>query len=115
LRHTPEAAIERIYRRFYPAGRPIAGPRTPSETSTEFLNKLNQRVIQIGEDSRFESLLNSLTGNAIKLTELYHSTLFLPLQTTRRDAQHAWRIWKQLRLQLFAARLMMLFVHHHSG
>jgi hypothetical protein len=52
LRLVPSRAIERMYRRLYRLGRPLAGERTRAETAYEFVNKLTNKVNKLNERSQ---------------------------------------------------------------
>ncbi|MEP7134290.1 MAG: transglutaminase-like domain-containing protein [Chloroflexota bacterium] len=107
LRMTPALAIERIYRKFYRAGRPFAGIRTRAETSHEFANKLIYKLAELDEQSRFKKVLASLKSNTSTLTDLYDSALFIDTQVQKQDSHTAWRTWTQLRWRLWFARILL--------
>ena len=106
LRLAPDAAMDNVYQRFYRAGRPLAGAWTSAETSTEFLNKFTSSIHAIQSRTRFKKLPAELNTNAIALTDLYHSSLFIEHQIQKRDTVTAWRVWKSLRRQLFVVRVI---------
>src|SRR5512138_98871 len=60
LRLAPEVAIEKIYRRLYRLGRPLAGEYTRAETASEFMRKLIHGVdtLQVKKHSRFAKLFS---------------------------------------------------------
>ncbi|MBK9926960.1 MAG: transglutaminase domain-containing protein [Anaerolineales bacterium] len=107
LRLAPAITIDRIYQRFYRAGRPLAGQWIHAETSSEFLRKLSNTITELGTRSRFVRSFEKTIVNANLLTELYHSSLFVSHQTQKQDAHIAWQTWKRLRIQLFFTRLYM--------
>ena len=107
LRLSPSLAIERMYRRLYRLGRPLAGERTRAETAYEFVNKLSNKVHELSENSRAAKLLSRLQHEANTLTDLYHSTLFIDYQVQKKDAHVAWRTWRQLRWRLLIARILL--------
>ena len=108
LRLSPSRAIERMYRRLYRLGRPLAGERTRAETAHEFIHKLSNKVNELNVDARFAKLLSRLQNEAVTLTNLYHSSLFVNYRVQKRDSHAAWNLWKRLRWRLFAARLLLL-------
>jgi transglutaminase-like putative cysteine protease len=108
LRMKPAIAIERIYRKFYRAGRPFAGIRTRAETSHEFAQKLSDKLIELAEGSRFKQLLANIKSNTMSLTDLYDSALFIDVQIHKQDAHAAWHTWTQLRWRLLFARILLV-------
>jgi hypothetical protein len=107
LRMTPALAIERIYRKFYRAGRPFAGTRTRAETSHEFANKLIYKLAELDEQSRFKKMLASLKNDTSTLTDLYDTALFIDTQVQKQASHIAWRTWTQLRWRLWFARILL--------
>ncbi len=107
LRMTPALAIERIYRKFYRAGRPFAGAQTRAETSHEFANKLMYKLAGLDQQSRFKTMLANLKSNTSTLTDLYASALFVDVHVQKQDSRTAWRIWTQLRWRLWFARILL--------
>jgi transglutaminase-like putative cysteine protease len=107
LRLAPEAAIERIYQKFYLAGRPLAGEWTRAETSSEYLHKLVNNLNGIGGQFPFMKLLDKLKNNAVSLTEIYQLTLFAYYHVDKMEANAAWHTWTRLRRQLVFARLLL--------
>jgi hypothetical protein len=107
LRMKPSIAIERIYRKFYRAGRPFAGLRTRAETSHEFAQKLIDKLTDLAEGSRFQKLLDYIKGNVISLTDLYDSALFIDVQVHEQDSRTAWHTWTHLRWRLLFARILL--------
>jgi len=108
LRMKPAIAIEKIYRKFYRAGRPFAGTRTRAETAHEFAQKLTERLIELAAGSRFEKLLANIKSNVISLTDLYDSALFIDVQVHKQDSRTAWRTWTQLRWRLLFVRILLV-------
>jgi transglutaminase-like putative cysteine protease len=106
LRLPPEEAIDRLYQRFYRAGRPLAGTWTSAETSSEFLQKLTAGIHRIQKFARFKNITAGINANARLLTDIYHSTLFIEHRTQKRDAIAAWQTWQRLRRQLSFARFL---------
>jgi len=107
LRMTPASAIDRIYRKFYRAGRLLAGERTRAETSLEFAQKLIHKFNELNERSRFKKILASLKSNTSTLTVLYDSALFVDVQMQPSDARAAWNTWAELRWHLLFARMVL--------
>ena len=107
LRLAPALAIERMYRRLYRLGRPLAGERTRAETAYEFVNRLVARASEINDLPRFAKILSRLQNDALTLTDLYHSTLFVDYPVQKKDAHTAWHTWKYLRWRLLFARLLL--------
>ena len=107
LRMAPASAIERIYQKFYSAGRPFTGPRTRAETSREFADKLIQKLNELDEHPRFKKLLANSITNTSTLTDLFDSVLFTDKHIQNRDARTAWQIWTQLRWRLFFTRTLL--------
>lgn len=117
LRLPPEAAIENIYRRFYLAGRPLAGAWTSAETSSEFLHKFLHGTSLFQNHGRLNRLIDSLDADATRLTEVYHDSLFTRHRTQREDAALAWMIWRRLQRRLFICATLrgaMKFSPRHS-
>jgi len=108
LRMTPALAIERIYRKFYRAGRPFAGTRTRAETSHEFANKLIYKLAELDGQFRFKKMLASLKSDTATLTDLYDTALFIDTQVQKQDSHTAWRTWTRLRWRLWLARLPLV-------
>jgi len=114
LRMTPVLAIERIYRKFYRAGRPFAGTRARAETSHEFAQKLIYKLAELTESSRFKKLLANIKNNATTLTNLYDSALFIDVQIQNQDSHTAWRTWTHLRWRLLFARILLAQAHRNQ-
>ena len=111
MRLAPAAAVEKIYRRLYRLGRPLAGERTRAETAQEFMRKLMDAVDRLGARSRFrKSFLNA--GQEVELlTNLYQGTLFADHSVQKQDVHKALNSWKRLRLRLWIARLTSSLNH----
>jgi Transglutaminase-like superfamily len=107
LRLSPVNAIERIYRKFYRAGRPFAGIQTHAETSHEFANKLIDKLIELEERSSYKAIFARLKNNVSALTDLYNLALFTDNDIQKKDANTAWDAWKQLRWRLWFARIIL--------
>jgi hypothetical protein len=105
LRLAPSAAIEKIYRKLYRFGRPLAGERTKAETAYEFMQKLTHKLNTISAHSRFAKLLRNAPQDIELLTELYQDTLFAHTNIQEQDIRKAVNTWKRLRLRLLMARL----------
>lgn len=106
LRLAPAVAVEKIYRRLYRLGRPLAGERTRAETAYEFMGKLISGMDRVRQRSRFSRLLASAQEDIQRLTALYQNTLFTHRQVQKRDAQEAWKTWQHLRSRLLMARMI---------
>ena len=114
VRKAPVVAIERIYNKFYRAGRPLAGEYTRAETSHEFAQKLNRTLDLLDHQTGYHKLFGSLKNNAAILTAIYDSVLFVDGQAQKQDTQHAWRTWTQLRWRLLIARLFLYRADENS-
>jgi len=101
LRLSPVAAIENVYQRFYRVGRPLAGAWTSAETSSEFLHKFLQGTTRVQRHERLNKLTDDISADAMRLTDVYHNSLFTRHGTQKDDAMLAWTIWKRLRRRLF--------------
>ncbi|HEX9332522.1 MAG TPA: transglutaminase-like domain-containing protein [Anaerolineales bacterium] len=108
LRLDPAMAIEKIYRRLYKLGRPLAGELTKAETAYEFMQKLVDKIELTREGSYFTRLLLSAQQDIELLTDLYQATLFSHNNIQKRDARKAFNTWKHLRLRLLIARLNVI-------
>ena len=105
MRLAPALAIERVYRRLYRLGRPLAGERTQAETAYEFMRKLVSEIHRLGGSSRFTKLFSGIQQDIELLTDLYQDTLFSRNELQKNDARKALSIWKHLRLRLTVARI----------
>jgi hypothetical protein len=103
LRLAPETAIDNVFQRFYRAARPIAGPWVSAETSSEFLHKLEENIRNLQSNRLREEIIST----AERMTSLYHRSLFTENKVGRQDATVAWRSWKQLKIRLFGAGLLL--------
>ena len=103
-RLAPPVAVERIYRKFYRAGRPLMRKRTDSETAREFaehvINKLNDSF----STSRFKFLYANTPEVISDLTDLYHTVLFRDIHIHKKDFQVAWNAWRRIRWRIWFAR-----------
>jgi hypothetical protein len=107
LHMSPVQAIKQIHRKFYRAGRPLAGVQTHAETSLEFIQKLTLKLNELDQQSRFKNGFGTIKSSAAKLTDLYNAALFIDAVTKETDAQAAWTAWTQLRWRLFFARIIL--------
>jgi hypothetical protein len=108
MRLSPEVAIERIYRRLYRLGRPLAGERTKAETAYEFMGKLIDAMDSIRGHSQYAKYL-SMAEHAVKyLTDMYQRSIFAQQTVDKGDVRTAWITWKGLRWRLLLARLHMV-------
>ncbi|HLO15973.1 MAG TPA: transglutaminase-like domain-containing protein [Anaerolineales bacterium] len=107
LRLAPATAVEKIYRRLYRLGRPLAGERTKAETAYEFMRKLVNRIdtLRVKKGARFTKLFSRAQQDVEHLTDMYQDTLFGYNNIQKKDARNALRTWKRLRLRLLLARL----------
>jgi hypothetical protein len=104
LRLAPAAAVEKIYRRLYRLGRPLAGERTRAETAHEFMRKLVSRMNSIRARSRFSTYLSRAGQDVAFLTDMYQSSLFARRTMNRHEVNAALQAWTHLRPRLFVAR-----------
>lgn len=107
----PEIAIERMYRRLYRLGRPLAGERTRAETVYEFMQKLVSAIdrLRLKELSRSSSkLFSGIRQDVELLTDMYQDTLFSHNTIHKTESRRALQIWRRLRLQLLIARAKTL-------
>ena len=104
LRLAPEFAVEKIYRRLYRLGRPLAGERMNAETAYEFMQKLIYTINVLREHLRFTKHLSGTQQDVLFLTELYQTTLFAQNMISKDDARIALNTWKHLRARLYLAR-----------
>ena len=111
LRLSPSIAIEQMYRRLYRLGRPLAGERTRAETANEFVNKLLNKVHELSMNSGSTKSLSRLQNEAITLTDIYHSTLFIDYRVQKNDPHIAWHTWKHRRWRLLFARMLLFKVN----
>jgi transglutaminase-like putative cysteine protease len=106
-RLSPTIAIERMYRKFYRAGRPLTEERLSSETAHEFAERIINLLSQKFSTSRFKFLYANTRNEVTDLTGLYHIALFRDIQIQKKDSHIAWKLWKRLRWQLWFARMKM--------
>ena len=111
MRLVPAAAVEKIYRRLYHLGRPLAGARTQAETAQEFMQKLVSNIDEIRERPRLTKLFLSARQDIELLTHMYQGTLFSQGNLQKNDVGVALRTWKHLRLQLVMAKIATS-LHH---
>ena len=105
MRLAPTLAIERVYRRLYRLGRPLAGERAQAETAYEFMQKLFSETDRIRHGSHFTKFFSSVQQDIELLTELYQDTLFTRNNIQKNDVRKALSTWKHLRLRLMVARI----------
>jgi hypothetical protein len=108
MRLAPEIAIERVYRRLYRLGRPLAGERARAETAHEFMQRLIDKILEINERSRFRKIFSSARQDIVFLTELYQDMLFGRNSIHKNDSRRAFNTWRHLRLRLMVARALSL-------
>ena len=107
-RLAPAMAIEKVYRRLYRLGRPLAGERAKAETAYEFMQKLVTTVDALRGHSRFTKLFSRVRQDVELLTDLYQNTLFSRNELRKNDARIALNTWRHLRLRLLIARIGVL-------
>ena len=105
LRLAPIEAVERIYRRLYRLGRPLAGERARAETVHEFMQKLLDKLHQLKLNIRRSRYLVQAEDDIRLLTHLYQATLFTRSTIEKKDARKALDAWKRLRWRLWVARM----------
>ena len=108
MRLAPTIAIERVYRRLYRLGRPLAGERGRAETAYEFMQKLLSEIDRTGKGSHFKKLFSGVQKDIELLTDLYQDTLFTRNNILKNDARRALNTWKHLRLRLMVARINVI-------
>jgi transglutaminase-like putative cysteine protease len=114
MRLAPATAVEKIYRRLYRLGRPLAGERTKAETAHEFMEKLVRKVNEVKKYPRFRNFFSSAQGDIETLTDMYQDTLFSDSAIGKGDSRTALNIWKHLRRRLLVAR-MSIFIDRALG
>jgi transglutaminase-like putative cysteine protease len=115
MRLPPAAAVEKIYRRLYRLGRPLAGERTKAETAYEFMRKLISSIDATLEHSRFASFFSTARRDVEYLTGLFQDSLFADQMIVKDDARKALQAWKRLRLRLLLVRLMLRTANHGAS
>jgi len=103
-RLAPTIAIERIYRRLYQLGRPLAGERGQAETAYEFTQKLNNKIEEIKTSSNWKRIYRTVQRDVRLLNNTYQASLFKEYQTNNKDVKLALQTWKHLRWRLIFAR-----------
>jgi hypothetical protein len=111
LRLSPATAMEKIYRRLYRVGRPLAGERTDAETAYEFMQKLINAIQTIREHSRFTNYLSKASQDIRFLTDTYQATLFAHHTLAKEDVRTTLNTWKRLRVLLYLARVNSALTH----
>jgi transglutaminase-like putative cysteine protease len=111
LRLAPSATVEKIYRRLYRLGRPLAGQRTRAETAYEFKKKLAANIDALQKSSRFEKIFLRAESDLALLTAIYQETLFGHNVVQKHDARKAFHVWTRLRRRLWFARLIASLNH----
>ena len=105
MRLAPANAIEKIYKKFYRAGRSLAGEWTHAETSSEFTKKLINTLNDKQTVTRIKKLYADSPNEINTLTSIYHSVLFRDIHTQRKEFLLAWRAWTKIRWRLWVARI----------
>jgi hypothetical protein len=108
LRLVPSAAIERIYRRLYRLGRPLAGEHTPAETAYEFNEKLVRRMDVVKKGSRLKKFFSHAQHDIELLSKIYQDALFRESYVQKKDVRRALNIWRNLRMKFVLARLYII-------
>jgi hypothetical protein len=108
LRLAPAAAIEKIFRRLYRLGRPLAGERTRAETAYEFMQKLIYKMNTLSEHARLAKIIHPAQDDIRLLTELYQDTLFSHNNIRKNDARKALKMWRHVRWRLAIARIYVM-------
>ena len=104
-RLSPSIAIERLYRKFYRAGRPLMSERTYSETAREFAERMIDKMNNKFATSRFKFLYTNTHNEIINLTNLYHAVLFRDIHVHKKDFRIAWNAWRHIRWRLWFAHI----------
>lgn len=112
LRLEPTVAIHRIYQNFYRSGKKLTGDISRAETSSEYLERVIQKMNETEIKTRFKKTIAQARINAQALTKIYHRSLFMDYHTYKEDAISAWRLWISLRYQLFVAKLFSINNKH---
>ena len=108
----PPVAIERIYRKFYRAGRPLMHERTYAETAHEFADRMAYKLNDSFANSRFKFLYANTATEISDLTDVYHSVLFRDIHIHRKDFHVAWNAWRSIRWRLWFARTILSLQAH---
>lgn len=106
-RLSPPIAIERIYRKFYRAGRPLMGERISSETAHEFAGRIIIMLQDTFSTSRLKVFYANSQFDINDLTSLYQTALFRDIHIQKTDSHVAWKSWKHIRWQLWLARVIL--------
>jgi hypothetical protein len=110
LRLAPELAIQKIYRRLYHLGRPLAGEYTRAETAYEFMQKLVNTIeaSHPKEHSFFAKIYSSARQDVERLTDLYQNALFSHNPMHKDELRKALKLWKRLRMRLWIVKVNTL-------
>lgn len=106
LRLEPAIAIHRIYQNFYRSGKKLTGDISRAETSSEYLERMIQKMNETEIRIRFKKPIAQARINAQALTKIYliaHCSWTIIHK--KEDVISAWRLWISLRYQLFVAKL----------
>jgi transglutaminase-like putative cysteine protease len=105
-RLSPSSAIERLYRKFYRAGRPFMSARTHAETAGEFAKRMMNNLNESFSTSRFKFLYADTNIEITNLTNLYHTVLFRDIHVDKKDFHLAWNAWSHIRWRLWFASMI---------
>jgi len=103
----PPVAVERIYRKFYRAGRRLMRERTYAETAHEFSDRMIYKLNDLFSTSRFMFLYANTANEISDLTDVYHTVLFRDIHIHKKDSHAAWTAWRSLRWRLWFARYII--------
>jgi len=104
----PQAAIEKLFQRYYRLGRPLAGELQRAETAYEFTNKLIFKLEDVYIDSNSSLLINARTV-LMQFTKIHQLSLFSNHNVNKDDIRLAFQYWKQLRRYLILSRIRNFF------
>ncbi|HEU0296560.1 MAG TPA: transglutaminase domain-containing protein [Anaerolineales bacterium] len=105
MRLSPSIAIERIYRKFHHASRPLMGKRIGSETALEFAARMIDKLDERFSNSRLKRLYANTQDEIDHLTDLYYTVLFRNIRIHEKDSRTAWDAWRHIRWRLWIARM----------
>lgn len=108
LRLEPAVAIHRIYQNFYRSGEKLTGEISRAETSSEYLERVIQKMNETETKTRYKKPFAQARKNAQALTRIYQRSLFMDYHTKKEDALSAWRLWASLRYQFLVAKLFSI-------
>lgn len=100
----PATAIERMYRRLYRLGRPLAGTSTPAETAYEFMSKAVRRLDEWKAYSHVAGACTNAQRDMTTLTSLYQASQYSRRHAQKDHARTALKTWQRLRWRLVFLR-----------